>query len=312
MHVLIDSNSFAPATAQSGTYILEMLTNTGLVSRSPSFTLNRMQPLLNLNSATQLDKLATDSVNSSSSPPPDGTDDGSTSTSHMPSPRSLAQSPSAGATAAYAVPLSLAGSIILFSAIVCAFQRRKLLHERAVTEEFKSFQDTFCAGRWRRFTLWCVGSAIPTGRNSQTSAGDVEKVAESEDIFTRPYIPQLGAGTGRPRPATREPFHAAASARPTVPAEYFKTSLSPRVPYLPAQSPGVIRVYSSKRESEGLNAAVNDNVVSRYLHPSPAPPDWLTAPPTPMQRAHVRRQVLPVTEHGDIQYIYDGVARRLA
>jgi hypothetical protein len=233
---------------------------------------------------------------------------------HAASPRSLIQTQSPSATVAYAVPLSLAGVIVLFASVVCVHQRSKLLHERALAEEeFKSFQTMFRGGRWRSFTLWSTKPAhsVP---ECPTTPPDLEKEAEAEDIFTRPYIPHLSPRGSRPRRTTKEPFHTATTGHSMVPAGCFRSGLSPRISYSPLQSPSVSRIYSSQEADDSckLNATVNDSVISNYLQPSPTLLTWHTEPPAPMQQAYIRRQIPPITVGRDMQNLYDEVARRLA
>lgn len=225
----------------------------------------------------------------------------------------LAQSHSPSSTAAYAVPLSLAGAIVLVASVICAAQRRKLLHERVVSqEESKIFQNLFNGGRSQGVHHSAPSELAP----EETFLGEKEEEPESRgsDIYTRPYVPHL-AKERRPRTTTREPFSTTVTGRTTVPASYFKATLSPRLPYHAAQSPGADRIYPSHAPGAGpteeFNAAVNEKVIANYLQPSPVPP---SLPPAPLQRAHIRQQAsLEVRLANDgMDSVYEEVARRLA
>lgn len=228
----------------------------------------------------------------------------------------LAQSHSPGSTAAYAVPLSLAGSIVLVASIVCAIQRRKLLHERTISqEESKIFQGLF-GGRLIGFPTSHTGeSSLKVYQSGEFDDEGGKSPTRGSDIFTRPYVPHLHKHR-QPRIATKEPFSTTATGRATVPASYFKTSLSPRVPYAAAHTPGAERGYTPRtagvESTKEVNAAVNEDVVANYLQPSPIPP---SLSPAPMHQAHLRKQI-PSTNADNkpenMERLYEEVARRLA
>ncbi len=210
-------------------------------------------------------------------------------------------------TAAYAVPLSLAGSIILIATFLGIHHHRKLLMDRAnEREQEKSL------GLGRRLSLW--NRRPPSG---SSSVRDGKKHEDGEpDTLTRPYVPNL-LYTNRPqaRQPTRSPFVNSPittrghTGHATAPVSLFRSTLSPRIPHSPR--PG------SERE-DGINASVNDGVVSHYLQLSPIPP-FFSSPhtaPTPPKPAHTRKCVAAelVPESEKLQssdHIYDEVARKL-
>lgn len=259
--------------------------------------------------------------NAPSTPTLPNDDTGSSRNVSKTSPRALSNMPQArspASTAAYAVPLSLAGAIILVASVLCVHQRRKLLHERAVNhEESKTFQTLFNGGRWRSFSTRIINTVHRAARPTMDRVPEEEKTRDAEDYFTRAYVPHLPKGT-RARAATKEPFHVSPTGRSTVPAAYFRAALSPRVPHSACPSPGVDRDCRSQalgtRAGE-MNALVNDGVVSRYLQPSPIPRSASQAPAR-IPQAHVRQQACaPATVGGDadeLEKLYEEVARRLA
>lgn len=227
----------------------------------------------------------------------------------------LAQSHSPGSTAAYAVPLSLAGAVVLVASMVCAIQRRKLLHERTISqEESKIFQGLF-GGRLVGFHTSHSGeSSLKVHQSGEFDDEEKESPTRGSDIFTRPYVPHLHKHR-QPRIATKEPFSSTATGRATVPASYFKTSLSPRVPYAAAYTPGTERGYLPRTaradSSKEVNAAVNEDVVANYLQPSPVPP---SLSPAPMHQAHLRKQISSADaghKPENMKRLYEEVARRL-
>ncbi|PSS31927.1 hypothetical protein PHLCEN_2v2308 [Hermanssonia centrifuga] len=210
-------------------------------------------------------------------------------------------------TAAYAVPLSLAGSIILVATFLGIHHHRKLLMDRANERE----QDK-SLGLGRRLSLWNRRSS-----SGSSSARDGKKHEDDEpDNLTRPYVPNLPY-TNRPqvRQPTRSPFVNSPittrhTGHATAPVSLFRSTLSPRIPHSPRPE--------GERGEDGINASVNDGVVSHYLQLSPIPP-FFSSPhlgPTPPKPAHTRKcvaaELVPESEKLQIpNHIYDEVARKL-
>ena len=321
---------------QPGDYVLKITANAG-TSISPVFSLSRTYAFIVgnqlINSSLLL--LASDTSNapssSSSAAQPNGAARSPATTALQAMPN-LSQAHSPVSPAAYAIPLSIAGVIVIFAGVVCTVQRKKLLKERAETqEEFKRFQSMFhyTGGLLRRFTVRRFTlrrprsdpqpppvQRVPTIPESIAEEKDHELEADESDHYTRVYVPHLDR---RPRPATKQPFHITATGRTTIPAHHFKTTLSPRVPYSPSLTPDAPRTYASQRREtsiSGRNAAATGGVVDHYLQPSPYPVQLQAPPPAPMQRAHVRRQAPEVlsnlnSDHGRTEDLYEEVTRRL-
>ncbi|EKM57949.1 uncharacterized protein PHACADRAFT_251870 [Phanerochaete carnosa HHB-10118-sp] len=304
-------------------------------SISPPFSLSRAYVSImfrhrNLNSSWL--PLASDTSNPHSPPlstvSPNGEARNPATPQAMPN---LAQTHVPVSSAAYAVPLSIAGAIVVFATIASAVQRRKLLEERAETqEEFERFQSMFHRGGGflqkfiiRRFTLRRPRSGLhpPPMQRASSIPGSVvedkdhESVNDGSDHYTRVYVPHFDR---RPRPATKEPFYVA-TGRKIVTAQHSKTMLLPRVPCQPTLIPNMPRIYISQRRGTsvaGRNAAATGSVVDHYLLPSPCPAQPHKPTPVPMQHAHVRRHApgassILAAKYDRMGDLYEEVARRL-
>ncbi|GJE99564.1 hypothetical protein PsYK624_158310 [Phanerochaete sordida] len=295
-----------PQVLQECNYVLEMYVDAGS-SVSPSFSL---------------------SPSPSSEAQPDGAARSPASTAYQAMP-DLAQTRAPVSPAAYAVPLSIAGVIIVLAGVICVVQRRELLRERAEThEESKRFQSMFhgTGGFLRRFTIRRFTLRRPQSDSQLPSVGRAPSIPESileekneladeGDRYTRVYVPHSDR---RPRPATKEPFYTTTTGR-NMAAHSFQTQLSPRVPHSPSHAPAASRVRTPQRlglSTTGHDASITSHVVDRYLRPSPRSTQLRGPTPSPAQKAHVRRHAAgaswasnpPRSFKGDI---YDEVARRL-
>ncbi|KAI0697019.1 hypothetical protein BC835DRAFT_1413917 [Cytidiella melzeri] len=190
--------------------------------------------------------------------------------------------------AAYAVPLSIAGLIVVFATVIGLHHRRKLVTERSLqSEDFKTFKSQFTdnLGRLRGLSMWATQLATnrPHGKTMMAQKPEID------DIFTPVYVPNTAHekhGPKRLRSTTREPFCPRRNGMGPVFTSVSKAAASPRIPYALESSPGATQLrhlHVVVEEEESKNAAAND--VSHYLlQPSPMP----LLVPTPLKAAYLK------------------------
>lgn len=252
-----------PSVTTATNFLLEMEDSYGGFSSSHTFTFTRML-ILNLSlrvtlksqSVTQAFSSVSSALHNSSIGPPLVSSPVAT---RMTRPRG-AISP-----AAYVVPLSISGIIVLAAITFGVYQRKKLKSEHSLqSQEFKMFKLQFTdnLGRLRGLSMWAAHLA--TGRHrGQTVANERAKV---DDYFTHIYVPQFPSEKRAPkRTKVAQRGSSSLGSEPTV---YSHT---------PNAQP--VHVHGGRQhlnivpeEDEAVNAEANHDIVSRYLHPSPMPP----------------------------------------
>ncbi|KAH9836622.1 uncharacterized protein C8Q71DRAFT_758844 [Rhodofomes roseus] len=330
-----------PTTTSAGTYYLQMLDpDSGGSASSPTFSLNSGSLVPVSSARFPVDVPATvvpqsaphqSSVSSSIQPLPDYND------VSRPTP-----------TAAYAVPLSLVGVVLVVAGALGVHHRRKLRQE--LSQGPRKPGRPSCArasGSYTRFPERrprgyesSVGSraSTPTASVAESYNGskhyeDDKRTVEDE----RRSLYSVASLKRQPvvRRMTREPFHR--ESQPTsgtygrrragrMAAGAFRAGVSPIPPTLSRFSSArsdasTIRREKAKARLERSDQDVDDGldaVVNRYFHPSPVPPP-LSPRLSPPGRLHTRRSAV---EYAGLGYdkplpkcprqLYDEVARRVS
>ncbi|KAI0346364.1 hypothetical protein BDW22DRAFT_1425854 [Trametopsis cervina] len=252
-----------PSVTTATNFLLEMEDSYGGFSSSHTFTFTRMLTLnlslrvtLKSQSVTQAFSSVSSALHNSSIGPPLVSSPVAT---RMTRPRG-AISP-----AAYVVPLSISGIIVLAAITFGVYQRKKLKSEHSLqSQEFKMFKSQFTdnLGRLRGLSMWAAHLA--TGRHrGQTVANERAKV---DDYFTHIYVPQFPSEKRAPkRTKVAQRGSSSLGSEPTV---YSHTpNAQPVYVHGGRQHLNIV-----PEEDEAVNAEANHDIVSRYLHPSPMPP----------------------------------------
>lgn len=209
-------------------------------------------------------------------------------------------------TAAFAVPLSFVGAILLGSFFMCMHHRRKLKQERLTdAQKLSSTKEKIYLTSPHKpahpATVIYLASS-PSTPGSERSSYFAKSA--NDDIYTPVYTRREGEA----RQHTRQPFHipttvvtapslhskhsysydpgdrgsryTAPNTRSTkVPASMFKGAYkSPRMP------PGL----GHAEEEDEENASVNDSVINTYLTSSPIPPCLSPGMPAHPGKLHIR------------------------
>jgi hypothetical protein len=229
------------------------------------------------------------------------------SKNHMPTP-----------TAAFAVPLSFVGVILLGSFFLCFHHRRKLKLERAMdaqrisaTKEKQTFKLTSPS---------TAPSLVYLSRSSSLEYLYDNKGRIGDNYTATPVSYSQTRRQGQPRQSTRQPFssplpttlvtaptirrsnHSPYAAHPTLKTTYsIPSSTSPTVPASlfraaaqssPKRPPGLGKRHLSEDSAaeEAENASINHDVISNYLAPSPIPPCLSPGMPSQPGKLHVRNE----------------------
>ncbi|KAF7799801.1 hypothetical protein EIP86_011043 [Pleurotus ostreatoroseus] len=248
-------------------------------------------------------------------------------------PLTMEQTRMPAPTAAYAVPLALAGAVILFASALGIHQHRALVRERAAEKE----RLARTAGPTRAGFMQSRASSVHSldmkekDVNADAELGYGTGMAPKDDNYTRIYVPQLSGerrerllalrhAHAQPRETTREPY-TPTPVRSTVPAGLFKASHSPRVPHAtPTHAPraGSGRIPPDSRtqaQEDAADKAGEDDdaydAISHYLQPSPVPPTPITPQPAHTRRSASLTPAVPRPPPETPGDLYEEVARRL-
>jgi hypothetical protein len=177
--------------------------------------------------------------------------------------------------AAFAVPLSLVGAILLVAGGLSFRHHRKLRNERALDAEKL---DLSRCSSMNTFT----SSSI---RHDEEVKHALDVLA-MRDIRYEPAVPTyLPVDIRRePRQSTRQ----AMSMYAATPAYARPLNMASATPLQPGTKPPANATRIATPEDDDINAGATHSVISNYLLPSPIPPPSLLSAP---QQLHIRREV---------------------